>query len=360
MAQLDYEAAILVLEQTFDEVQRHLQENHSVQFAPELQLHLDALFSSNTQAYREVLIGCLLAKLQDAHVDVHLPYVGHGPTAYNARDLDEQVVNPFLQSKQIPSSKGPYLNVFRRGIKFTKSTREGLRDKKGYDSFLVLVDHVSGTTDDNQLRSILRALLAKFIQLREESHIAVARVHRVSLVQLRSLITNLLAIPSGGRFPVFLVVATFRALNDAFDLGWTVDYQGINVADAASGEAGDITVRQSGNILIVAEVTERIVSKSRVISTFTTKIAPLGIQDYLFFVREADPDAYRQAHQYFSQGHEVNFLEIQRWIYDILAVSGARGRTSFIHHLIEMLDQRDVPRIMKVSWNDLILKLTES
>ena len=207
---------------------------------------------------------------------------------------------------------------------------------------------------------MLAVLLAQFLNLREQSHIPVARVQRLSLPQITSLMNGVLRIQSGGRFPVFLVVATFRSLNETFNLGWTIDYQGINVADAASGEAGDITVKRGNAIVIAAEVTERVVERSRVVSTFTTKIAPLGIQDYLFFVKEAAPDAYTQAHQYFSQGHDVNFLSITQWILDILAIVGFQGRAHFIRHLVDLLSQTDVPRQMKVGWNDLILQLTSS
>lgn len=358
MAQLDYDDAALILERTFDEVQQSWHVKTLPPVAPVLRPHLDALFSSNTQAYREVLIGAALARLQNKEINVHFPYVGHGPTAYNGRDLDEVVVNPFLQAKQIPSSRGPFLNVFRRGVKFEPATREGLRDKKGYDSFLAIIDYLSATASDEDLTNFLKALLTRFLELREESHIAIARVQRLSLVQLQSLIDKLLAIPSGGRFPVFLVVATFQTLNDVFAIGWTIQYQNINVADAASGEAGDVTIRRGDEVLMAAEITERVVSKSRVVSTFTAKIAPLSIQDYLFFVKETDPEAYKQAHQYFSQGHEVNFLQIRSWIYNILAVLGPHGRNLFVSHFIDLLSLPHIPRSMKVGWNDSIRELT--
>ncbi|MBZ5504882.1 MAG: restriction endonuclease, SacI family [Acidobacteriia bacterium] len=360
MAEIDHETAQDVLDQAFNGVEEALHRGVQFMLEGELQPHLQALFTSNTQAYREVLLGCLLARLQDKTIDIRLPYVNQGAAAYNARDLDEVVVNPFLKTKQIPSSKGPFLNVFRRGVKFEPATRGGLRDKRGYDSFLVLVNRVAQISDDAYLNAMLKAVLARFLELREQSHIAVARVHKLSLPQISSLMNGVLRIQSGGRFPVFLVVATFRSLNEAFNLGWTIDYQGINVADAASGEAGDITVRRGNAIVIAAEVTERVVERSRVVSTFTTKIAPLGIQDYLFFVKEAAPDAYTQAHQYFSQGHDVNFLSIKLWILDILATVGVQGRAHFVRHLVDMLSEPDVPRQMKVGWNDLILQLTSS
>ena len=360
MAEIDQDIAQDLLEQSFRTVEDGLHAQMDFRPSAELERHLDALFRSKTQAFREVLLGCLIARLLNKSIDIRLPYVNQGSTAYNARDLDEAVINPFLKLKQIPSSKGPFLSVFRRGIKFDLSTRAGLRDKRGYDSFLALINIIASERNDEVLLNLLTSTLAKFIALREESNIAIARVQRLSLPQIDSLMKALLRIPSGGRFPVFLIVSTFAALNKSFTLEWEIAHQGINVADAASGDAGDITVRRGSTIIMAAEVTERVVARSRVISTFTTKIAPLGIQDYLFFVRDADPEAYAQAHQYFSQGVEVNFVKIEEWIRDILAVIGSQGRVFFLQRLIELLMGDDVPRQMKVGWNDLILKLTSS
>jgi hypothetical protein len=80
--------------------------------------------------------------------------------------------------------------------------------------------------------------------------------------------------------------------------------QGINVADSASGAGGDVTLVENGRIVLAAEVTERRVDKSRVVATFDTKIAPCGIEDYLFVVKDnADiAAAMDQARRYFSQG----------------------------------------------------------
>src|SRR5438046_7851449 len=127
MAQLDYETAQDVLDRTFRETEEQIQSGADLQLSNIMQPHLDTLFNSNTQAYREVLLGCILVRLQDKAVDIHLPYVNQGPTAYNARDLDEVVVNPFLKIRQVPSSKEPFLNVFRRGVRVESSTRQGLR-----------------------------------------------------------------------------------------------------------------------------------------------------------------------------------------------------------------------------------------
>jgi hypothetical protein len=168
-----------------------------------------------------------------------------------------------------------------------------------------------------------------------------------------------LTVPSGGRLPVLLVLATFRAIKDYFGLDWEIEYQGINVADAAAGVGGDITIRSAGQLVLAAEVTERPIDRNRVAATFNTKIAPNGIEDYLFFVRLAGvaPEAMAQARQYFTQGHEVSFLEIKDWILMSLATMGRRGRDLFNRNLIVLVDAADVPRPLKVAWNDQIERL---
>ncbi len=42
----------------------------------------DKIFSSSTQAYREVLLGCILARIMDNSIDIHLPYVNMGANAF--------------------------------------------------------------------------------------------------------------------------------------------------------------------------------------------------------------------------------------------------------------------------------------
>ena len=160
--------------------------------------------------------------------------------------------------------------------------------------------------------------------------------------------------------PVILVVAAFRTIKDYFGLDWVIDYQGINVADAASGVGGDITITREGRIIFAAEVTERPLERSRIVATFNTKIAPRGIEDYLFFVRPETlaEDARQQARQYFAQGHEVNFLEIKNWVLMALATMGRRGREIFNRILVAFIDSPEMPRSVKVAWNDQISQLT--
>jgi hypothetical protein len=165
---LDYERARAVLETTFPDVERDLAERRPASAVPgSVADACTAIFQSETQSYREVLLGCIVAKILDHRVNVRQPYAGQGQRAFGGRALDEKVINPFLHEHQIPSSRGAYLAVFRRSVEFIPATRGGLRDKEGYDAFLVVLEYLDRTTDGDRLDALLRFVLRKFAELRE-------------------------------------------------------------------------------------------------------------------------------------------------------------------------------------------------
>ena len=357
---IDYEQARCLLEDSYSKAERLFLKGSSPSIAAHLERACKEVFTSRTQAYREVLLGCLLARIEDKSINIRQPYVRQGPNAFSGRSLDEGVVNRFLQNKRIPCSRGPYLSVFRRSVEFTAATRDGLRDKLGYDSLIILIEAVENASEDKELHELLIYLTFMFVELREQANVPLSRLHRISLEQFDQLIFGLLETPSGGRFPVLLVAAGFITFKEYMGLDWDVSLQGINVADTASGAGGDISIESKGKVLMTAEVTERTVDRSRIIATFNTKISPQGLEDYLFFVKssDADPTAIQQMRQYFAQGHEVNFVAIKEWLMMVLATVGRKGREIFNQTFADMLENSDVPTALRVGWNSLVEELT--
>jgi hypothetical protein len=277
MVALNYDDASKLLDVLFSRAEEdHLKLSSPVVAEP-IQQACDVMFASKTQAYRETLLGCLVAKIQNADTNIRQPYVDQGDQAFSGRTLDERVINPFLQSKEIPCSKGPYLSVFRRSIQFEETTALGLRDKPAYTAFLQVVAAMERSLDAKGLRQVLAYLLYRFVLLREGAKIKLARLERISLPQYEILLSRLLATQSGGRIPVILVVAMFGTIKEFFEQDWMIESVGINVSDAAAGSFGDITIKDNeGKVVLAIEVTERPVDVGRVQSTFRTKIAPTG------------------------------------------------------------------------------------
>ena len=250
----------------------------------------------------------------------------------------------------------PFLSAFRRNVQFVAETARGLRDQAGYSAFLNYVSALETAADSQEIREKLSYLLYRFVALRDSSNVSLSRIHRLSLEQYEILIGELLGTPSGGILPVLLSVALFETLKKRFDLGWRVEWQGINVADRASGAGGDITIRKDDSIVLAIEVTERPINRARVISTFRTKISPQSIEDYLFLFTSTPPseDALAAARQVFAQGHDVNFLSVQPWIINALGVIGPTGRNLFTDEFLALLGGQGIPSTIKVAWNDRI------
>ena len=173
---LDYVAGTEVLETAFAEIAESLINRQAPQIAQSEVPLFDTLFKSRTQAYRETLLGCALARLQDRKINIRLPYINQGNTAYNGRTLDERVVNPFLQRHRIPCSRGPFLSAFLRSVRFDATTEQGLRDKVGYRAFLNLISGLETSTTDSELFDFIKYLLYRFALLREAAQVTLVKV----------------------------------------------------------------------------------------------------------------------------------------------------------------------------------------
>ncbi|HEX7377523.1 MAG TPA: hypothetical protein VF278_10445 [Pirellulales bacterium] len=358
---VDYDAAAEALRGAFADAETYvLGSSAPPAIDPALGKQCEKLFQSKTQSFREVLVGATICRLLDKRINIRTPYAKHGDTAVSQRVLDERVVNPFLKSNRIPSSKGPYLAVFRRGVDFYRNaegtgTRGGVRDAEAFDAFDVCLTFLEGTSDNAEIRSFLVFVLYQFVLLREAANVPLARLQRISLEQCHELAIQLMGRRSGGRFPLFLVVAAFTAIKECLNAPWELSWQQINVADSAAGAVGDLELIGDGRIILAGEITERSLDRDRIVSTFTTKIVEAGVTDYLFLVTKPPADdAKQQCFCYFAQGHEINFVEIASWIHMILATLGTGGRRLFEARMADLLGQPDVPKSLKVDWNDCI------
>jgi hypothetical protein len=171
MVEIDYENAREYLESRFSEIEQSYAQGDTPTVPTQIVAASGVVFSSNTQAYREVMLGCLLVRVASPGANIRQPYLEQGDKAFSGRTLDEKVVNPFLQGAQIPSSKGPYLSVFRRSVRFDESTRPGLRDKEAYDAFIAILNYIEAQTDTSRIVQLLNYVLYQFLLLREASNI---------------------------------------------------------------------------------------------------------------------------------------------------------------------------------------------
>ena len=357
MPAIDYDLAQTSLHERFEEAELLFLKGKTKDYDLGVSSHVENMFSSTTQAYREVLLGCVLARMQDQNINIRLPYISLGENAFSGRSLDERVVNPLLQEKGVPSSRGPYLSVFRRSVRF--EPRPGLKDKVGYNSLLETLGHIESFEEKSEFEEFLLFLCYQFVVLRESASVRLSKIHRISVEQYETILDRLLKLPSGGLLPMLVVVAVLETIKSCYKLNWTIDSQGINVSDKASGTVGDITVSENGTTILAIEVTERPIDRPRIVATFKTKIAPSGTEEYLFFITSSSPtdEARATARQYFGQGHEISFVVTKIWAVNILATLGSNCRAIFTNELIRLLDRNEVSSAIKTAWNDLMHNL---
>ena len=137
---MDYERAAKRLQVALERAQEHVLAETRPAVSAVLSRHLDALFEpKTTQAFREALVGCVLARLDDPRIDARSPSTKHGEHSYSGRMLDERVVNPVLIEWRVPVSKAPFLSSLRRSVRFTEEMRKGIRDQKTFTAFLAVV-----------------------------------------------------------------------------------------------------------------------------------------------------------------------------------------------------------------------------
>lgn len=355
MTQIDYLQAAKILESMYREAEKPPSDSVN-KFLDDNEQLLDAVFDSQTQSYREVLLGCSLIRWLDKSVNIRLPYMKHGKGAFNGRTLDEKVINPFLHEKLIPCSKGPYLATFRRNVMLTDETKKGLRDKDGYDALMKLLSIIESTTDDSILETLMISFIRRFIILRDSSKITLFHINRLSIEQFKSFLSTLIQKPSGGLIPVLISVAFYQMLNEYYQLSWEINWQGINVSDQSTGSEGDIIIKANKETICAIEVTERLIDKKRIVSTFNTKILRGNVKEYLFIYTQTEPDrtAMDAAGKLFSQGYDVNFASIVDLIVNNFAVQRPEARSIFTNKMISLLDSIEIPSSVKLAWNECI------
>jgi hypothetical protein len=199
-------------------------------------------------------------------------------------------------------------------------------------------------------------LLQRFIILRNESRIPLAHIGRFSIEQYGQLLSELLHYQSGGLLPVLITVAFFQTLAEHYSVPWDISWQGINVSGNATGAEGDVTIKANGKTVLAIEITERPLDHRRIVSTFNTKIILNDVKEYLFIYTNTEPDdsARHAARNLFSQGYEINFVNVVDMIINNCLVLPAYARDVFTHKMMSLLDARDVPASVKIKWNEAV------
>ena len=87
---IDYEQAKALLNNSYEKAAQELPAAVT-QYITDNKDALNTIFSSKTQSYREVLLGCAVARYQDRSCNIRHPYVKQGEDAFNGRESSQSV-----------------------------------------------------------------------------------------------------------------------------------------------------------------------------------------------------------------------------------------------------------------------------
>lgn len=97
------------------------------------------------------------------------------------------------------------------------------------------------------------------------------------------------------------------------------------------------------------------------VSTYNTKILHSDAKNYLFIFTNTAPDdsAKQAAKTLFSQGYDINFVNLIEVIINHFLIGDGQTREIFTDKMLALLDDRNVPSSVKAAWNSSLQGLID-
>ena len=167
-----------------------------------------------------------------------------------------------------------------------------------------------------------------------------------------------LKVASGGLRPLVVATALMRTLGEAYSLFPKVDSQGVNEADAAAGQPGDVmcyddegelalAVEVKGDMLTLVEL-QSTISKAR--SSYVTNILFMT-PDFASGDRDAIETKIREE---FAQGSNIYQTSIRSLVRSSFMLLSEDWRVTFLQEICSELDERSTQPGDRIAFAELL------
>lgn len=198
------------------------------------------------------LMAGLLAKIENASIDLHKPYSSLGKNSYKGRAYDEEVVQPFIHKYNLPcNSTTAYLTPAFRTIEqpLTKDFFNKCRPKEVYHDMMDVVEYVEKHPEQAEsiLSEIVRCLLIVKLDNAErlkqlQRTLAIGdKSMELSSEEITILLRQHLQCPGSSRLPVLIVASAYDAVKNLVGESYKPLFAH-NAADKQTGALGDIEI----------------------------------------------------------------------------------------------------------------------
>lgn len=298
-------------------------------------------------------LGKLCEPARDVH-SVQMKDTSEG--RWDARSLCHKVVVPWeaRSGGMLGGSPEPYAN---NPLRVTRLERER-SDTRSPTQWRDLYDLLARAQDAASAREVLEQCLDVCVELAEEQQIRYPIRERVSLPDLMDLLRGFMTAKSGGLRGMVVATALLRVVGRHTGLWEEVVSQGVNEADAAKGEAADITCSKGGVPVLYVEVKERMITiqearqaaeKVRALEGQRADklwLAVEGAEDTEGGVEEAMAQAWRD-------GLDMNRASIQQVAREWLLLMPVGARKDMVEAVGGELDRRKV-HADRMAWRDML------
>lgn len=216
------------------------------------QIEFVAKCGSNRAGVR-LLMACLLAKIDQPHVDPREPYteIG-GKKSFSGRAYDEEFISRFITEHELPcNSTTAFLTPALRNIyeRLTTTTRIVGKPEELYVGALAVLDAVAKNRID--ATPVFVELLRHLVRIRDERRSRInalidelnagADKPPLSSEEIVTLLRQHLACKNASRLPVLLVAAAYESVSDRVREKRRA-LHAHNAADEQTGAMGDIEI----------------------------------------------------------------------------------------------------------------------
>lgn len=273
-----------------------------------------------------LLMACLLAKLDQPHLDVRKPYTEIGtPDSFSGRTYDERYLTAFIIKHRLPCNlTTAFLTpaLRNRNTVLTPETDLVGRPREVYQAVLELLDAVYREQVEPQL--LLAEILRGLIVVRDERQqrmdtlLAGLRAGRekipLSAENIVRLIEQHLNLRGTSRLPVIIVAAAYETAS-SFLGEHLLPLEGHNAADRQTQALGDVQITLSNDLQIVTvyEMKMRSVTINDLEQAWQKLIAQnVTIQNYIFvstYPVTSDVEEYAQGLYERTNGVEFVILD---------------------------------------------------
>ena len=331
---------------------------------PDAAVHetIHELITCAVVSIRYALLTQLLGKVVDSSRDALSIQRGDGSTAdaagrWDSRSFCSANVVPWVNDsgQVLGTSPDPYVNNPLRRARLD-SGQEPVRHRDLWAKLVTVLNEVQQEDNPEFTKSRLRSCLVSLASVYRLLTVEFDVPQRISLESTSKLIADYISEPSGGERPQIVTAALMRTISDRFGIFDRVVRLGINEADAAADNPGDIICFYNDTLVLSIEVKDRTLELHDV-ETAIGKARRSGVNEILFTTATAqadEPSISDRTEREFALGINIYHLSIDSLLRVALSIAGESSRTQFLSLVGEELNDRVTQPVHKLAWQQLL------